>query len=119
MPKNYFEMLVITSVRTMILVFVTALMFSCGEEEQESVCTLGELQACPCIDSEQGVQQCDEDLQGWGQCQCTTEEDQSEDNGGTDSGGTDSGGMNSAGMDSAGMDSGGMDSGHHGIHVHH
>ena len=42
MPKNYFQMLVITSLRTMILVFVTALMFSCGEEEQESVCTLGE-----------------------------------------------------------------------------
>lgn len=91
-------------------------MTGCGENIPKDICTPGELQTCPCIGGGQSVQECIEDGQAWGQCQCVSGESESEvdrdiDGDGVDSGGMDSGGMNSGGMDSGGMDSGGADSG--------
>ena len=107
MNRNDHQMIVTTFIRVMILIVMTFWVSGCGENQQDYICKQNELQACPCIGGGQSVQACTEDRQGWGQCQCTSEEDQSEGNGGTDS----NGGMGSAGTDSnGGMDSAGTDS---------
>ena len=95
--KTYRQMIVKTSMRMMILVAGAVLVFGCGEDEQEYICKMGELQACPCIGGDQSVQECAEDRQGWDQCQCVSGEGQGEDSGGADSGGEDSGGEVSGG----------------------
>ena len=66
-----------------ILVFICFLVFSlsnlvaCNETEKASVCEPGELQVCPCVGGGQGVQLCREDQQGWAQCQCQVNTDES------------------------------------------
>ena len=92
-------------------------MTHCGEDEHDQICVLGELQTCPCIGEGESIQECNEDLKGWGQCQCTMEssgggtEDDVMENGGEVSAGEDSGATETAGEDSGGEDGGGEDSG--------
>jgi hypothetical protein len=100
-------MIVTASIRTMMLVAVAVLVSGCGEDAEEHICKLDELQVCPCIGGGEGIQECAEDRQGWGQCQCTA----GEGNGGADSGGADSGGADSGVADSGVADSGVADIG--------
>ena len=106
------QMRIRTAMRTLIWVAVTVLISACGEPAaEEQICQLDEVQACPCIGGGQAVQECAEDRQGWGQCQCGSGEDLGEDSGMADSGMADSSIADSGIADSSIADSGIADSG--------
>ena len=86
MSRTCRQMIFTTSMRAMIWVAVAVLVSGCGEDAEEHVCMLSEVQACPCIGGGQGAQECAEDRQGWMQCQCES----GEGDGGADSGVADS-----------------------------
>ena len=101
------RMVVRIATRTMVLMAMAVFAFGCGEETGESICTPGELQVCPCIGGGEGIQECDDDGQGWGQCPCSSEPG----DGGGDSGGADDRVVDSDVADSDVADSGVADSG--------
>ena len=58
MTRAVHQELVTMAIRTIMLVAVTVLASGCGKDEQEHICRLGEVQACPCIGGGQSVQAC-------------------------------------------------------------
>ena len=67
MNKAYLQMGITASLGTMVLLAVALLFSGCGEETEGDICTLNEVQTCPCIGGGEGAQACAEDRQGWGQ----------------------------------------------------
>ena len=98
-------MVVRVATRTMVLMAMAVFAFGCGEATEESICTPGEVKVCPCIGGGEGIQECNEDGQGWGQCSCSPGP------GGADSGVADSGVTDSGVADSGVSDSGVADIG--------
>ena len=57
-------------ISTIIILVFSGLFVGCGEETEATICRPGELQTCPCLGGGEAVQECTEDRQGWGVCQC-------------------------------------------------
>ena len=64
--------------RTLAILAIGLMFVNCSGESPADLCAPGELQTCPCIGGEQGVQACAEDRQGWAECQCAPDEAESE-----------------------------------------